>query len=303
MDAKSPKGWVAPPLMDAAEFRARIQLKLGKLPVKLLPPRVTPASYSLQQYCPAAFNQYDQGSCTANAIAACIMTCRGHSFLPSRAFIYAEEQLMEWPNQPIQDRGADAADGCSVIATIGVCSEIFMPYQVDSSGHVIGFGQPPSAAAYADAKQHIFPMFSNVTGNGPLLDTIKACISQDEPVLLACIVFPSFMTQQVQQSGVMPIPSPQELQSPPAGGHEVLCVGYDANYVHCLNSWSTAWGQNGYFLMPHAYLTLMWQSQPVIMQLLTIMAVQKGYSLDQARTDLDKINAMMAQLTTKLRSL
>ena len=69
MDAKSPKGWVAPPLMDAAEFRARIQLKLGKLPVKLLPPRVTPASYSLQQYCPAAFNQYDQGSCTANAIA------------------------------------------------------------------------------------------------------------------------------------------------------------------------------------------------------------------------------------------
>lgn len=295
--------WVPPPLMECEAFRERIRSKLGRLPVKALAPKVSPPSYSLQQFCPPAFNQADMGSCTANAIAGCILTCCGQSFLPSRLFLYTEELLMENPNQPIVDRGADAADGCAVLASIGCCSEVYMPYVVDSSGHASGLGQLPSAEALADAKLHLFPMYANVTGCGPLLDTIRSCVSSDEPVILSMLVFPSFMTQAVAKSGVMPMPSDLELQGQPAGGHAVLVVGFDPNFVHCLNSWGSTWGQNGLFLIPVAYLSLMWQSQPAVMQLLTLLSVRKGYSLDQARADLDEITAKMASLTSKMKTL
>jgi C1A family cysteine protease len=40
------------------------------------------------------------------------------------------------------------------------------------------------------------------------------------------------------------------------GGHAVMAVGYDdADQAFlCQNSWSTAWGERGFFRMPYAYL-------------------------------------------------
>jgi C1A family cysteine protease len=59
------------------------------------------------------------------------------------------------------------------------------------------------------------------------------------------------MTQQVADTGIMPIPKPGELQQ---GGHEVLCLGYDLPRQLALiqNSWGNSWGQLGYFWMPLA---------------------------------------------------
>src|SRR4051794_7883581 len=74
------------------------------------------------------------------------------TFEPSRLFIYTNELEMEHPGQPIADDGAFANDGCSLVATTGVCCEALMPYVVDASGHVTDFGTLPSAAAYEDAQ-------------------------------------------------------------------------------------------------------------------------------------------------------
>jgi C1A family cysteine protease len=69
------------------------------------------------------------------------------------------------------------------------------------------------------------------------------------PVLVGFAVGESFMSQQVADTGVMPIPKPGEGQQ---GGHEVLCLGYDFPKQLALmqNSWGDSWGQRGYFWMP-----------------------------------------------------
>jgi C1A family cysteine protease len=69
------------------------------------------------------------------------------------------------------------------------------------------------------------------------------------PVLVGFTVYESFVTQQVADTGIMPVPKPGE---PQQGGHEVLCLGYDIPRQLALiqNSWGEDWGQRGYFEMP-----------------------------------------------------
>ena len=58
----------------------------------------------------------------------------------------------------------------------------------------------------------------------------------------------------VAKSGNAPMPGPAEKV---VGGHCVLIVGYDDSSQRflCMNSWSTKWGQKGFFTIPYAYLT------------------------------------------------
>ena len=67
-------------------------------------------------------------------------------------------------------------------------------------------------------------------------------------------VYESFETEDVANSGEMPMPSPDEKC---LGGHAVVCVGYDDEIQRFIirNSWGSGWGQNGYFTMPYEYLT------------------------------------------------
>jgi hypothetical protein len=277
-----------------------------------------PSSASLQAYCPPAFNQADEGSCTANAIVHTILICSGEclnggtpSFKPSRQFVYACELELENPDEqtgPLQDLGANAADGYSLLATIGVCSESLMPYVIDSNGHA-NFGPKPTPDAYADAKLHLYPGFTDVTYSGPYLSTLQQCISNNKPVDIACLLFPSF--ENIGADGIMPMPSASELQGQPLGGHETVAVGYDSNHILVLNSWSPGWGKSGFYLMPIAYLTLTWQQQPVVSQLLTLGAIRQTptpppattYSLAQAKLDLARIQALVNALQTNLNTL
>jgi C1A family cysteine protease len=58
----------------------------------------------------------------------------------------------------------------------------------------------------------------------------------------------------VAQTGIVPMPSPQEQL---LGGHCVVAVGYDDAQQRFIvrNSWGEGWGKNGYCTMPYAYLT------------------------------------------------
>jgi C1A family cysteine protease len=57
------------------------------------------------------------------------------------------------------------------------------------------------------------------------------------------------MTQRVADTGITPIPNPDEQSE---GGHEVLCLGYNLTNHRALiqNSWGDGWGERGYFWMP-----------------------------------------------------
>jgi len=73
------------------------------------------------------------------------------------------------------------------------------------------------------------------------------------PVIFGFCVYSSFEGDQVAQTGVMPMPAPNEQV---LGGHCVVAVGYDdmKQMVTVRNSWGTGWGQSGYFEMPYAFI-------------------------------------------------
>ena len=68
------------------------------------------------------------------------------------------------------------------------------------------------------------------------------------------LVFSSFETQEVAQSGMVPYPSETDTE---LGGHALLCMGYD-DEKKCflvLNSWGDKWGLDGYCYIPYGYIT------------------------------------------------
>ena len=90
------------------------------------------------------------------------------------------------------------------------------------------------------------------------LDAYVRCAQEAKdaglPIVIGFVVYPSFESQAVATSGIVPMPSHHEK---PIGGHCVVIVGYDDTHKMFImrNSWGTGWGQKGYFMMPYAYLT------------------------------------------------
>lgn len=236
----------------------------------------TPRSFSLQPFCPPAYNQLQLGSCTANALCHILLMLSGKcgvdvsfppDFEPSRMFVYTEERMLESGGQ-IQDDGANVADGFAIITSIGVCEERCMPYVPAN------FGSPPSAEALSNAAEHKYPQ-SEIIAVDP--DVIKTCVSQRIPVALALWVFPSFMTESVANDGVMPVPSADELSNAAVGGHEVCVVGFTDTNLICLNSWGVGWGKQGFFSLPLELFQLSYLGNPVLMQAVILGAVpEKG---------------------------
>jgi C1A family cysteine protease len=74
------------------------------------------------------------------------------------------------------------------------------------------------------------------------------------PFAFGFSVYESFESAAVAKTGVVPMPSPDEVI---LGGHAVLAVGYDDSEQRFIvrNSWGDEWGDGGYFSMPYAFLT------------------------------------------------
>jgi hypothetical protein len=260
-------------LTERKAHHAKVSKREKRLPRRevIHTARVMLTNVYLQQWCPPAYNQLQLGSCTSNGICHTILTTSGECkngqwpplFEPSRKFNYVKERLLEAPGVlPPQDEGADAADGCELIATIGICRESLCPYD--------GLISIPSAEADNDAKSHLYPMFQNVTDNGDKFETIRSLVDANEPPLLAFEVFESFMSipENCLTPPIMPIPG---LGEEVVGGHEVMCCGYEhifgQDYALCLNSWGPQWGFKGFFLMARealAYVQQILSLRPLI---------------------------------------
>jgi C1A family cysteine protease len=83
---------------------------------------------------------------------------------------------------------------------------------------------------------------------------MKGCLASGYPFVFGFSVYESFESPAVTRTGRMPMPGPGERM---IGGHAVLAVGYDdrGQQFIAMNSWSTRWGDRGFFYMPYAYLT------------------------------------------------
>jgi C1A family cysteine protease len=231
-------GWI-PDLPDA-----RDHLYAAPAPVMAaLPPKV-----DLRPQCPPVYDQGQLGSCTANAIGAAIQFDRmkqnlSPNFVPSRLFIYYNERLIE--GTVSTDSGAQIRDGIKTVVKQGACPEPDWPYDISK------FAVTPPKSDYTEALKDRAVSYSRLVQNSNLL---KGCLASGYPFVFGFTVYASFESQAVAQSGMVPMPSPGEQV---VGGHAVTAVGYDDSAQRFIvrNSWGTAWGISGYFMMPYAYVT------------------------------------------------
>jgi C1A family cysteine protease len=202
----------------------------------------------LRSTCPAVYNQDKLGSCTANAIAAAyeydeIKQNEKDVFIPSRLFIYYNERKIE--GSVDTDSGAEIRDGIKSISIDGVCSEDMWKYDITK------YTECPTQECYDEAKNHKSIEYKRVVQS---LEQLKQCLIEGFPFVFGFNVYSSFETQEVAESGVMPMPKEGEEL---LGGHAVCAVGFDDNKRVFIvrNSWGDSWGDKGYFYMPYAFIT------------------------------------------------
>jgi C1A family cysteine protease len=202
----------------------------------------------LRSTCPAVYDQDKLGSCTANAIAAAyeydqIKQNEKDVFIPSRLFIYYNERKMEGSIDT--DSGAEIRDGIKSISVDGVCSEDLWKYDITK------FTECPTQECYDNAKNHKSIEYKRVVQS---LEQLKQCLIEGFPFVFGFNVYSSFETQEVEETGIMPMPKEGEEL---LGGHAVCAVGFDDNKRVFIvrNSWGSSWGDKGYFYMPYAFIT------------------------------------------------
>lgn len=201
----------------------------------------------LRDKCPPVYDQGQLGSCTANAIAGLyeydeMKEEEQNIFTPSRLFIYYNEREIEGTIN--EDSGAQIRDGIKSINSTGVCPESMWPYDISK------FKDEPTQKCYMDAAKHHAVEYKRVPQT---LEQIRQCLIEGFPFAFGFIVYASFESQQVAETGEVPMPQEGEQV---VGGHAVACVGFDdtKNVIICRNSWGDSWGDKGYFYMPYDYI-------------------------------------------------
>jgi C1A family cysteine protease len=219
-----------PDVIDDRDIQFKI-VKYFKLPV----------SVDLSKTIHWVYNQGKTGSCTANGIASafkfCLMKNSQPDFNPSRLFIYYNAR-----DDKNNDTGASIRTAIKQVVSKGVCDESVWPYIENK------FDIHPSKDAYKYAEDHQIIRYERIQQTEYF---IKNVLASGHPIVCGLTLFPSFMAQEVADTGIVPMPKPDEKS---IGGHCVLLVGYIDNKFCFQNSWGTDWGKNGFFTVPKEYV-------------------------------------------------
>jgi len=141
-----------------------------------------------------------------------------------------------WPN----DEGTDNATAGAVAQGVGACPESFLPY-------VPGAMQPGNAQCDAAGAPYRIHQAVMVPLDAAHLDAVLYSV---RCMVLGFAVYESF--EETGPDGVVP---PLKRGEGLLGGHDVLICGKRADGLYKVrNSWSTGWGDGGYFYVSAAYL-------------------------------------------------
>ena len=206
-------------------------------------PEILPTIIDLRPKLPACYDQGELGTSTANALCAAFQY-EEPTFFGSRLFIYYNERSsMEHTND--EDDCHSLSDIIITLEKFGVCAEQEWPYDVSKYSH------PPSVDCYLQADKHHVIQATNILNNEMAM---KQSLAEGFPFVVGIQIFEAFESQEVAQSGIVPMPN--LFTDECLGGHAVFVCGYDDTKQHWIvrNSWGTEWGDNGYFYLPYHYL-------------------------------------------------
>lgn len=206
------------------------------LPTSTLPPHI-----DLLPDVTEVENQYQTGSCTANAAASALEIAykrAGQVKDFSRLFIY-------WFSRKLggitNDTGAYPRDMCKALQQNGTCLEPTWDFDVSK------VNVEPSSTAVDEAKQ--YPVHEYARLEGPdIIDQIKQSVAAGIPVLTTVKLSKAFyaLGPDWKQHDWDP-------QIDSIGSHEVVIIGYDdvAERFLAQNSWGAYWGDGGFFGIPY----------------------------------------------------
>lgn len=204
-----------------------------------------PKEASLEALMPPVYDQGNIGSCTANAGCGAFdykwKVQHGQFAFPSRLDLYQNE-LKHDGNFP-KDEGSYTSTIAWVLTFTGVCREKTWPYIPSNLA-----ATAPSCAAKERPTYRAMKYYDVDTKDGV---SIKQAVANAKlPVPFGAVVFKQIFDVS-KQNPLIAMP-----KGVPAGGHEMVIVGYDdaRQCYRVRNSWGTSWGDGGYAWIPYAYI-------------------------------------------------
>ena len=184
-------------------------------------------------------------------------------------YVYSEAQKID--GYPDDEEGTDIRCAMKVLNNKGVPPQScwkYKPHQTDKAcGNADDLAMAYRIARYVRLKT-LAEMKESLFVNGPFVAGVE--------------VYEGWMMPGVDKTGVIPMPKKGEEL---LGGHAICIVGYDnkKKRFKFKNSWSRAWGEEGYGYLPYTYMTKYgmdcWSGKdklhdPQMMK--SIMAISKG---------------------------
>lgn len=199
-----------------------------------------PAFVDLSQQCTTIKDQGQVGACTAFATVGAMEymekrwnnNTQGDIFSERFTYYVTRVNVANWGTD---DSGAYIRDAVKSVVKYGTCKEASFPFNGD-------FVQRPSAANYTEATKFGALTYAtfDTSSKADMLTAVKRTLVAGYPVIAGFTCYSNIWNAV---RGVIPEANGQVI-----GGHAVLLVGYDdrTNRIKFKNSWTSAWGDNGY---------------------------------------------------------
>lgn len=183
------------------------------------------------------FDQGDQNSCVANAVAT-VLWSQNSGDPPARAALYKlARRVGKLDNQ---DGGAYIRDAFVALRKYGWCHEEHWPY----SKPVTGRGSLPNIMALMEAGKRWDGEYLRIWEAGDArVAAVKRALGSGRLVVFGTNVGDQFM----RGNTLTPEPDAQY-------GHAMVLHSHDGDVFTGVNSWGTGWGQGGHFDMSAAYV-------------------------------------------------